>query len=173
MKGKFVLHLLGALWRFAPWPLSGRVGAHGLISGLVNRRSALRIGASAIWALSGEKRTWRGHLDSAIAHVTVMSVSARYIDFHQRRQLGLTLDGGDEALRTSAFPAFINMVHETQPLRLSASKAHLPIAFLANGLFGKRGRRRDRRFHHGPLTDLSGTVHEANRTHDPSTFGSG
>jgi hypothetical protein len=59
-------------------------------------------------------------------------------------------------LRTSAFPAFINMVHETRLLRLSASKAHLPIAFLANGLFDKRGRRRDRRFHHGILTYLSG-----------------
>jgi hypothetical protein len=61
------------------------------------------------------------------------------------------LDGGDEALRTSAFPAFINVVHETRLARLSTSKAHRPIAFLANGLFGKRSWRGDGPFHHRAL----------------------
>jgi hypothetical protein len=61
------------------------------------------------------------------------------------------LDGGDEALRTSAFPAFINVVHETRLVPLSTSKAHRPIAFLAIGLFGKRSWRGDGPLHHGAL----------------------
>jgi hypothetical protein len=61
------------------------------------------------------------------------------------------LDGGNEALRTSALPAFVNMVHETGLLPLSTSKAHRPIAFLAIGLFGKRSWRGDGPFHHGAL----------------------
>ena len=59
------------------------------------------------------------------------------------------LNGGDEALRTSAFPAFKNMVHEIRLVRLSTSKAHRPIAFLAIGLFGKRSWRGGGPFHQG------------------------
>jgi len=55
------------------------------------------------------------------------------------------LDGGDEALRISAFPAFINMVHEIRLVRLSTSN----IAFLAIGLFGKRSWRGAGPFHQG------------------------
>jgi hypothetical protein len=64
------------------------------------------------------------------------------------------LDGGNEALRTSALPAFVNMVHETGLLPLSTSKAHRPIAFLAIGLFGKRSWRGDGPFHHGALSPM-------------------
>jgi len=65
------------------------------------------------------------------------------------------LGGGDEALRTSAFPAFINMVHEIRLVRLSTSKAHRPIAFLAIGLFGKGSWRGEFSFH------LKGTFADA------------
>jgi len=68
---------------------------------------------------------------------------------------GGILDGGDEALRTSALPAFVNMVHETGLLPLSTSKAHRPIAFLAIGLFGKRSWRSGFCFHLS-LAPLSG-----------------
>src|ERR1700730_16879052 len=55
------------------------------------------------------------------------------------------LDGGDEALRISAFPAFIKIVHEIRLVRLSTSN----IAFLAIGLFGKRSWRGAGPFHQG------------------------
>ena len=44
----------------------------------------------------------------------------------------------DEALGTSAFRAFINMMHKAWLVRLSAGKAHPLVAFLANRLFGQR-----------------------------------
>jgi hypothetical protein len=50
------------------------------------------------------------------------------------------LDGSDEALRTSTFPTFINVVHEPWPFRLGTSEAHWPVAFLAVGFFGKGSR---------------------------------
>src|SRR5205085_10364128 len=53
------------------------------------------------------------------------------------RHRSLILDGSDEALRTSTFPTFINVVHEPRPLRLGTSKAHRPVAFVAVGFFGK------------------------------------
>ena len=43
----------------------------------------------------------------------------------------------DEALGTSAFRAFINMMHKAWLVRLSAGKAHPLAAFLANRLLGK------------------------------------
>ena len=46
--------------------------------------------------------------------------------------------GRDEALGTSAFRAFINMMHKAWLVRLSAGKAHQPVTFLANRLFGQR-----------------------------------
>jgi len=54
------------------------------------------------------------------------------------------LDGGDEALRISAFPAFINMVHE---IRLAQYKQHR--IFGNWGLFGKRSWRGGGPFHQG------------------------
>ena len=42
----------------------------------------------------------------------------------------------DKALGTSAFRAFINMMHKAWLVRLSAGKSHPLIAFLANRLFG-------------------------------------
>jgi hypothetical protein len=44
----------------------------------------------------------------------------------------------DEALSTSAFRAFINMMHKAWLIRLSAGKAHQLVTFLANRLFGQR-----------------------------------
>jgi hypothetical protein len=46
------------------------------------------------------------------------------------------LQGRDEALGTSAFRAFVNMMHKAWLVRLSAGKPHPLIAFLVNRLFG-------------------------------------
>ena len=43
----------------------------------------------------------------------------------------------DEALGTSAFRAFINMMHKARLIRLSTGKPHPFITFLANRLFGQ------------------------------------
>jgi hypothetical protein len=47
------------------------------------------------------------------------------------------------------------MVHETRLVRLSTSKAHRSIAFLAIGLFGKRSWRGGGPFHQRPYLALA------------------
>jgi hypothetical protein len=52
--------------RDVPWSLVGALVSLGL-TGFLGRAGALfirRVGASAIWSLSGEYRTWRGHLET-------------------------------------------------------------------------------------------------------------
>lgn len=56
--------------------------------------------------------------------------------YSQRRGRVFThLECRDEALGTSAFRAFINMVHKAWLVRLSAGKAHPLVTFLAKGFF--------------------------------------